>query len=130
MKITHALIGLGLLTTSAHGASLTGSSPGYHYFWKAGAAIGEHDAAVIDCAVRTRAMINGSDAGSGVAAATGAAGGFAGGLVGGLIVGIFGACLAAWRGRRLVGAVAQPLYGGGVAGRAAAPADALTDCQP
>jgi len=91
MKITYALIGLGLLTTSAHGASLTGSSPGYHYFWKAGAAIGEHDGAVIDCAVRTRAMINGSDAGSGVAAATGAAGGFAGGLVGGLIVGIIAA---------------------------------------
>ncbi len=74
-----------LFTTAARAdaASLTGSTPGYHYFWKAGATIEDHDAAVVDCAVRLRAMVNGSDAMTAVTAATG--GGLAGALIGGII---------------------------------------------
>ncbi len=68
---------------TAGAASLTGSSPGYHYFWKAGATIDDHDVAVVDCAVRLRAMVNGSDAMTAVAASTG--GGLAGALIGGII---------------------------------------------
>jgi hypothetical protein len=67
----------------ATAASLTGSSPGFHYFWKQGADMAGHDAALVDCAVRTRALVNGSDAMGTVTAATG--GGLLGALVGGII---------------------------------------------
>lgn len=76
------LAGVGL-AGGADAASLTGSSPGYHYFWKQGATMEQHDAALVDCAVRTRAMVNGSDAMGTVTAATG--GGLVGALIGGII---------------------------------------------
>lgn len=68
---------------SANAASLTGSSPGFHYFYKQGATMEAHDAALVDCAVRLRAMVNGSDAMGAVTAATG--GGLMGALIGGII---------------------------------------------
>jgi len=83
MKVVHALVAFGAISAPANAASLTGSSPGYHYFWKAGAAIEDHDAAIVDCAVRLRAMVNGSDATTAIAASTG--GGLAGALIGGII---------------------------------------------
>lgn len=67
----------------AMAASLTGSSPGHHHFWKSNATMADHDSAVVDCAVRLRAMVNGSDAMTAVAASTG--GGLAGALIGGII---------------------------------------------
>lgn len=81
--ILSAASALCFTATGAGAASLTGSSPGYHYFWKAGATIEDHDAAVVDCAVRLRAMVNGSDATTAIAASTG--GGLAGALIGGII---------------------------------------------
>lgn len=74
----------GLLSAPALAASLAGSSPGYHYFWKSGASIEAHDEAVIDCFVRLRAMQIGSDSLTGVAdqeAVTGGVGGIIGGLL-------------------------------------------------
>ena len=76
-------IAAALISFGANAASLTGSSSGYHYFWKQGAKMTQHDAAVVDCAVRLRAMVNGSDAMTAVAASTG--GGLAGALIGGII---------------------------------------------
>ncbi len=73
----------GLFALAAHAQSLTGSSPGFHYFHKAGAGMDQHDADLVACAVATRAMVNGSDAMTGIAAATG--GGLAGALVGAII---------------------------------------------
>lgn len=72
-----------VLSGAAQAASLTGSSPGYHYFWKAGATIEEHDAAVVDCQVATRALKAVAVDSVGTAAA--AQGGLIGALVGGII---------------------------------------------
>ena len=81
------LFTIGVLTlTMAHTASaqsLTGSSPGFHYFHKTDATIEQHDEALIECAVATRGLINGSDAMTGIAASTG--GGLVGALIGGVI---------------------------------------------
>ncbi len=71
----------------AEAASLTASSPGYHYFYKQGATMEQHDEAVIDCAVRMRALANGGGAASGIGLAAGVAGGFAGGFLGAMIGG-------------------------------------------
>lgn len=68
---------------AANAASLTGSSPGFHYFYKQGADITAHDEALVDCAVKLRAMLNGSDATTALAASTG--GGLVGALIGGVI---------------------------------------------
>lgn len=78
-----AALGAAMSAGGAEAASLTGSSPGYHYFWKSGATMEAHDSAVVDCAVRLRAMANGSDAMTSISAATG--GGLAGALIGGVI---------------------------------------------
>lgn len=68
---------------TAAAASLTGASPGFHYFWKQDATMADHDAAMVDCAVRMRAMVNGSDAMTAISSSTG--GGLAGALIGGII---------------------------------------------
>lgn len=73
----------GGLIAVANAQSLTGSSPGFHYFHKPGANMAEHDAALVSCAVATRAMVNGSDAMTGIAASTG--GGLLPALIGGII---------------------------------------------
>lgn len=72
---------------SANAASLTGSSPGFHYFYKQGATMEAHDAALVDCAVRLRAMVNGSNTFI-PAPATG--GGFASGFAAGALAGLIG----------------------------------------
>lgn len=74
--------------SSAEAASLTGSSEGFHYFYKQGASMDDHDAALVDCAVRTRALVNGSSATDAYGLAAGAAGGFAGGFLGAIVGGI------------------------------------------
>lgn len=82
-RFINLTIAAAAISTGAGAASLTGSSPGFHYFYKQGATMAEHDAALVDCAVRLRAMVNGSDAMGTVTAATG--GGLLGALVGGII---------------------------------------------
>ncbi|MEQ8934365.1 MAG: hypothetical protein RIE56_01065 [Amphiplicatus sp.] len=72
-----------LFAVAANAQSLTGSSPGFHYFYKAGATMDQHDADLVGCAVATRALVNGSDAMTGIATAAG--GGFAAALVGAII---------------------------------------------
>ena len=68
---------LGLLATgavlfsNAAAQSLTGSSPGFHFFHKPGATMAEHNDALVDCSVATRGLVNGSDAMGAVTAATG-----------------------------------------------------------
>ena len=80
---------LGLLATgavlfsNAAAQSLTGSSPGFHFFHKPGATMAEHNDALVDCSVATRGLVNGSDAMGAVTAATG--GGLLGAIVGGVI---------------------------------------------
>ncbi len=77
-----SLLGIGLIGF-ANAQSLTGSSPGFHYFYKAGAGMDAHDTDLVTCAVAIRGLVNGSDAMTGIAASTG--GGFFGALVGGVI---------------------------------------------
>ena len=75
-------VGAGLVS-GANAQSLTGSSPGFHYFYQAGVGMGAHDADLVSCSVAIRGLVNGSDAMTGIAAGTG--GGFLPALVGGLI---------------------------------------------
>jgi hypothetical protein len=77
-----SLIGVGL-TSLANAQSLTGSSPGFHYFYKAGVGMDAHDADLVTCSVAIRGLVNGSDAMTGIAASTG--GGLFPALVGGMI---------------------------------------------
>ncbi len=84
--ILRTFLGFAILAASpgaACAALLTGSSPGFHYFWKQGATIEDHDAAVVDCAVRLRAMLNGSDMTTAIAVGSG--GGILPALVGAVI---------------------------------------------
>lgn len=78
-----ALIAVYLCSTSAFAQHLTGSSPGFHYFYKPGADMASHNADLVACDVATRGLINGSDAMTGIAAASG--GGMLGAIVGGVI---------------------------------------------
>jgi len=78
-----AAVCAGLFAVAANAQSLTGSSPGFHYFYKAGANMDQHDADLVACAVATRALVNGSDAMTGIATAAG--GGLAAALVGAII---------------------------------------------
>lgn len=81
--VLSASCALCVFATGVDAASLTGSSPGYHYFWKAGATIEEHNDAVVDCQVATRALkaVAVDDLGT----AAGASAGLIGALVGGII---------------------------------------------
>ena len=87
MKLSKVLACLtvagGVLGSSAQAQGLTASSPGFHFFYKPGATMADHNDALVACAVATRAMVNGSDAMTGIAAATG--GGLLGAIVGGVI---------------------------------------------
>ncbi len=76
------LMGGGLMSF-ANAQSLTGSSPGFHYFYKAGVGMDAHDADLVTCSVAIRGLVNGSDAMTGIAASTG--GGLLPALVGGMI---------------------------------------------
>lgn len=78
-----AAIAVSAFMGAARAQSLTGSSPGFHYFYKAGAGIEQHDADLVACALATRALVNGSDAMTGIAASTG--GGLLPALIGGVI---------------------------------------------
>ncbi|MEX0645983.1 MAG: hypothetical protein WD076_11780 [Parvularculaceae bacterium] len=78
-----ASIAISAFLGAAYAQSLTGSSPGFHYFHKAGYDIEQHDADLVDCAVAMRALVNGSDAMTGMAAAAG--GGLLPALIGGVI---------------------------------------------
>jgi hypothetical protein len=83
MKVFFVMIAIGssAFAPAADAARLTGSTAGYHYFHKRGAGMAEHDAALVECAVATRALVNGSDYMTGITAATG--GGLVGALIGG-----------------------------------------------
>jgi len=83
LVVSSAAITLGILCSAAHAQSLTGSSPGFHYFYKRGAGMDRHDEDLVACAVATRALVNGSDAMNEMAAATG--GGLVGALIGSVI---------------------------------------------
>ena len=85
LRIAGLTLAAAVISNAAGAASLTGSSPGFHYFYKQGATMDEHDAALVDCAVRLRAMVNGSNTFI-PAPATG--GGFAAGALAGLVGGI------------------------------------------
>ena len=83
-------IGLGALLCAsisgiAHAQSLTGSSPGFHYFYKAGADMTAHNKDLVACAIATRGLVNGSDAMTGITASSG--GGLFPALIGGIIDG-------------------------------------------
>lgn len=83
LRFAGLTIAAAVISNAAGAASLTGSSPGFHYFYKQGATIDEHDAALVDCAVRLRAMVNGSDMTTAIAAGSG--GGILPALVGAVI---------------------------------------------
>lgn len=72
-----------MLPSLVRAQSLTGSSPGFHYFYKTDSGMDSHDADLVACSVAIRGLVNGSDAMTGIAAGTG--GGFLPALVGGLI---------------------------------------------
>ena len=72
-----------VISNGALAQNLTGSSPGFHFFYKPGATMPEHNRDLVACAVATRGLINGSDAMTGIAASTG--GGLLGAIVGGVI---------------------------------------------
>ena len=74
----------------AMAASLTGSSPGYHYFYKQGATMEEHDAALVDCALRTRALSQGAGISDDLLMQSASTGGYGGGFVGGALAGLIG----------------------------------------
>lgn len=90
-RIAIITVGAVFMATGADAALLTGSSPGFHYFWKPGATMDDHDAALVDCAVRLRAMVNGSNAMDSSTAATSSAAAQAGSFAGGAAVGLAGA---------------------------------------
>lgn len=71
------------MASFANAQSLTGSSPGFHYFYKADVGMDAHDADLVTCSVAIRGLVNGSDAMTGIAASTG--GGLLPALVGGMI---------------------------------------------
>jgi len=60
-------MGVGL-TSVANAQSLTKSSPGFHYFYKAGVGMDAHDVDLVTCSVAIRGLVNGSDAMTGLAA--------------------------------------------------------------
>lgn len=81
------MIGAAFMSCGANAASLTGSSPGFHYFYRQGETMEQHDEAIVDCAVSMRALANGGGSANSIGLAAGIAGGFAGGFLGALIGG-------------------------------------------
>lgn len=77
--------------------NLTAPSPGYTYFYRAGATMAAHDSAVRDCGRQAARMVQPQD---GSAAAAGAAGG----LLGALVVGVVSGYIQGKRNTRALGA--------------------------